>query len=390
MSNRPGVLQIVAGFSLESPLGGIERFVFGLCERLNELGFPIEIYGMWSYGTNYELKWQRKLQDQGIKTHIGSEWDPHSPYTSFLRTAQKMKKDLNHRKYSIVHCHDQFGNVIAPRIKKYVNANAIIRTVHDEIEWKKRPLRRSILSNLYYPIVYDAEIGVSKSISQRLDRRVLARLLGRRSTQIMNAVDFSRFKDHSENRTLSRNSLKLSENTFVIGLIGRMTEQKGFGYAIQAIPHVLSFHPNTHFVIVGTGELEDVLKQQVVDLEIQNSVLFTGPRSDIDKLIPAFDLAISSSLWEGLPTVILEAMACNVPVVATSIPGTDELIQDRITGWLVPVKDPLALASAINEAIQNPGLREKFSREGLTSVKEFSMGNAVKHHEDLYLSLLET
>ena len=389
MIAKPPVIQIIAGFSLESPLGGVERFVFNLCERLKKLGYPIEIYGMWSFGTSYELGWKRKLRDAGIITHTGADWDPQSPYSSFWHSFVKMRKDLSRRNFSIVHSHDQFGNIIAPLIKKKVNAKILLRTVHNEFEWKNRPLRRVGLTHMYYPFVYDAEIGVSKSISQRLNRRVLARLLGRKSTHIMNAVELNRFEDRSENRTSSRNSLKLSESTFVIGLIGRMTEQKGFGYAIQAIPHVLSTHPNTHFVIIGAGELEDVLKQQVKNLDIQNSVLFTGPRSDIDKLLPAFDLFVSSSLWEGLPTVILEAMAFNVPVVATNISGTNELIQDKITGWLVPEKESLALASAICEAIQNPGLREEFSREALTSVKGFSMENAVKHHDDLYLNLLD-
>ncbi len=82
-------------------------------------------------------------------------------------------------------------------------------------------------------------------------------------------------------------------------------------------------------------------------------------------------------------------MAFNIPEVVTNISVTKKLNKDKITGWLVPEKESLALASAICEAIQNPGLREEFSREALTSVKGFSMENAVKHHDDLYLNLLD-
>ena len=101
-----------------------------------------------------------------------------------------------------------------------------------------------------------------------------------------------------------------------------------------------------------------------------------------------FDLFVSSSLWEGLPTVIMEAMAVGLPVIATDIPGTREMISDGINGRLVPPGNIIALADAIITLIEDPQMREKFSKAGKEAVKQFSIEEIAKAYLQLYESLI--
>ena len=100
------------------------------------------------------------------------------------------------------------------------------------------------------------------------------------------------------------------------------------------------------------------------------------------------DLFVSSSLWEGLPTAILESMACGVPVIATDIPGTREIIQSQANGLLVPSKDPAALADAILNGLEQPGLMHQLSQHALETLERFTIPNVTKAYLDLYRQLL--
>ncbi|MHA2427311.1 MAG: glycosyltransferase family 4 protein [Candidatus Hermodarchaeia archaeon] len=390
MIDKPVILQIVAGFSVESPLGGIERFVFNLSDRITNSDFSIEICGMWIFDTSYEDEWQIKLQEAGIKTHLGAKWNPQAPYSSFWSSLRKVRKDLKGSRFSLVHSHNQFSDIIAPLIKMDTGATSILRTVHNEFEWKRRPLRRLTLTNFFYPLVYSAEIGVSKSITKRLNQRKLAKVLGKKSTYIPNGIEIQHFSEAILSKNEARAILGVPGASPIIGMVGRMTEQKGFRYVIQAIPAVIARHPETLFVFIGSGDQEDQLNQRVRDLNIQENVQFTGPMKGMEKIYPAFDILVSPSLWEGLPSVIMEAMASHVPVIATNISGTNELIQAGKTGWLVPKADPINLASVISHAIKDRSSREAIAQNAFEFVKGFSIERISKQHEELYTKLLNS
>lgn len=171
-----------------------------------------------------------------------------------------------------------------------------------------------------------------------------------------------------------KNSLitKLHEDgCIVIGNVGRLSEQKGFTYFIDAIPHIVEAHSNARFLIVGSGEDEEKLKKQVSNLKLENAVFFMGFRKDIQNLMSQMDFIVLSSLWEGLPLTPIEAFSVGKSVVATAVDGTTEIVQDGENGYLVPAKDSKALSIAINKAIEVD--RTKLEKTALeTYYKDFS------------------
>lgn len=135
--------------------------------------------------------------------------------------------------------------------------------------------------------------------------------------------------------------------------IGRLTEQKGFSNMLNAFAKVVKDYPNAALMIVGSGSLELELKQQALSLSLENNVYFTGPRSDVPRLLAASDIFLNSSIWEGLSIAMLEAMAAGLPVVATKVGDAEKLLSSG-SGLLVKERDEQAFADAIIHLLDSP------------------------------------
>ncbi|MGC8785690.1 MAG: glycosyltransferase family 4 protein [Armatimonadota bacterium] len=140
----------------------------------------------------------------------------------------------------------------------------------------------------------------------------------------------------------------------LVGYVGRLSVEKGGQFLLESMPLVLQQRKDVLLLIVGEGDQRPVLQAQAQTLGIQEAVLFLGERADARQIIGALDLMVLPSLTEGMPNVILEAFAYKTPVVATAVGGVPELVKDGETGWLVPPRNPQALAQAIVEALSHP------------------------------------
>lgn len=144
----------------------------------------------------------------------------------------------------------------------------------------------------------------------------------------------------------------LPETARIVLTVARMTEQKGHKHLLNAIPTVLAHEPHAHFVLVGDGPLEGELRQQAAQLGIdEQRLIFAGWRQDIPRLLASADLFVLPSLFEGLPIVVLEAMAAGCAIVGTTVCGTREAIEDEVNGRLVEPGNPAALATGIIEGL---------------------------------------
>lgn len=133
--------------------------------------------------------------------------------------------------------------------------------------------------------------------------------------------------------------------------VGRFAPQKNYGILLQAIPIVLQQHPNAHWLLVGTGQLWEEMKRLAEDLNLTQQVHFAGSRQDVPDLMQAADALVVPSLFEGLPLIVLEAMALRLPVIGSDVCGIAETVRDGVTGRLVPVNDVAALAAAMCEIL---------------------------------------
>lgn len=174
----------------------------------------------------------------------------------------------------------------------------------------------------------------------------------------------------------------------VVGAVAALTQEKGHRYLIEAAGLVLRDVPDARFVILGEGELRASLERQIKDLHLEKHVFLPGFRADILSFIKSFDVFVMSSLFEGLGTSLLDAMALSKPTVASDTGGIPEVVSHGETGLLVPPRDAKALALAISTLLKDPDRRERMGRAGLDRVRRlFSADEMVEKTLEVYRTL---
>lgn len=177
----------------------------------------------------------------------------------------------------------------------------------------------------------------------------------------------------------------------VLITVGRLDQQKGLHYLLEAMPKVLSRDNSVHLLIVGEGAQRCVLEREIIDRQLTGRVHLLGWRNEVPALLKASELFVLSSLWEGMPNVVLEAIAAGLPVVATHVEGISELVRENETGLLVPPGNSEALATGIATVLDDPERAKTWGKVGQNRVfSEFSWGKMVLAYEALYENLLKT
>jgi glycosyltransferase involved in cell wall biosynthesis len=156
---------------------------------------------------------------------------------------------------------------------------------------------------------------------------------------------------------------------------------------INTISHIKDKGPK--FVIVGDGQLRDELKTYSKELGVDNRVIFTGFRNDLEKIYADLDISVISSLNEGLPVAVIESMTAGIPVVSTDVGGVRELIDDGIQGFIVPPNDPVSLADRIEELIEDDKLRKEFGKAATRKVYPYhDYRRLIDDMEELYSAIV--
>ncbi len=181
-----------------------------------------------------------------------------------------------------------------------------------------------------------------------------------------------------------------TDNIPIIINAGRLSGEKGQKYLLEAFK-IVRQQVNCRLVILGQGGKEQELKELVVDLGLVNDVAFLGFQKNPFKFIAKANVFVLSSLWEGFPVVLLEAMACGIPVISTDCPsGPNEIIQDRVNGILVPLKDAKRLAEAILTVLQDKALEMSIAEEALKGIEKYSVSRIAKEYAELFRSLQQS
>jgi sugar transferase (PEP-CTERM/EpsH1 system associated) len=190
-------------------------------------------------------------------------------------------------------------------------------------------------------------------------------------------------------RSSARVDLGIPLRVIVAGTVGRLQPVKGTSYLLEAWSRLASDYPDAILLLVGGGPQQAALEKKGRRLGISERVRFLGNRADVPDLLRGMDVFVLPSLWEGMPNAALEAMAVGLPVVATAVGGTSEVVVDGVTGLLVPPSDPDALAQSIARLLCDPDLRYKMGQAGRERVvNHFSVERTVEQTARLYEQLL--
>jgi len=201
---------------------------------------------------------------------------------------------------------------------------------------------------------------------------------------IYNGVDLARY-DHTEPCCTFREQYGIEPDAVVVGVVARLEPEKGHPTLLQAWPAVLRAVPNAALLVVGEGSRYAELERLAASLRIAHRVVFTGRRDDVPSVTAALDVAVLPSYREAQGLSILEAMALSRPVVASRVGGIPEVIEDGVSGLLVPPRDPEALAGAIIRLLKDHPYADMIGRAGHDVVHErFCIGLMVRAVETIY------
>jgi glycosyltransferase involved in cell wall biosynthesis len=231
-------------------------------------------------------------------------------------------------------------------------------------------------------------IAVSRALKERLIRE--RKISADKISVIYNGVELDQYNPELYSPSEGRLSLGIKDDYPIVGTIGRLVYQKGFSHFLEAAKHVYTENNQVRFVIVGHGPEDAKLKHLADSLGIFPVCKFVGSRFNVAEILPAFDVFVLSSVLEGLPRVVIEAMAMARPIVATSIDGVREQLRHNETGLLVPPAEPKKLAKAILAIINDQRAAGRLARQARKDAEQkFDLRHTLASVEMLYEQALD-
>ena len=335
-------------------IGGAERIVFQLSTDLkDEFG---NVYVASTGGL-----WESELAAKGIQHHKILDIDSKNPLT-VLKLLTSIRQIIKKNDISIVHTHHRMAAFYI-RLLKLVHTKLIhVYTAHNVFK-DKLPLYKFALKNA-------KSVAVGEAVNKNLREDV-----GITDSRVIYNGVILKETDEQVDEIISYGGIKL-------GCIARLSEQKGLNYLLDAMS--LLTVKDIRLFIVGDGELRNELENKVKELDLQDSVTFLGYRKDIAECINSFDFCVLPSVFEGFGLVAIEAFMNGKTIVATDIPGLNEVVTNK-NGILVPAKDPVALASAIDKLATDATLRQKLASQAKKDYENrFSYPMFLENYRALY------
>ncbi len=349
--------------------GGAQEHVYSLVTRLNRECYDVRVVSL-SHGSSV-----RRLQRAGIDVTVVDEPDDRG-------AARALAELLAPFQPEVIHSHMYRAEVVGTRAalllgEKGCRRPAVISTVHSS---RVRCAEdRQNLRDLT-PLM-DRLIVVSRAIEEKIREE------GRRGVPvslIYNGVDLQRYSHQQPCCTL-HDEYKIPEDAPIVGVVARLEAEKGHRTLLDAWPDVLAAQPRAWLLIVGEGSERDALEAQAASLGITERVVFTGRREDVPAVTAALDVSVLPSYREAQGLSVLEAMALGRPVVASRVGGIPEMIEDGVSGLLVPPNDCEALAAAIVRLLSDHPLADVIGKRGHDLVHErFCIERMVTSVESIY------
>jgi glycosyltransferase involved in cell wall biosynthesis len=211
-----------------------------------------------------------------------------------------------------------------------------------------------------------------------------------RIEKIYSGIETDRFVPPSpDQRAKARSRWQIGSNDRVIGIVSKLWEGKGHHTLIEALPGILGRVPDARLMIVGEGQLRQELEAAVKRRSLERAVIFTGFQAEVQEVMAAFDISVLPSFFEGMGRVLLEAMAMEIPVVASRVGGIPDLVSDGENGYLVEAGRSAGFATAIAAILENPEQARRMGRSGRQMVTErFSADFMVRAIEKVYVETL--
>ena len=318
---------------------------------------------------------------------LGGEVFPCPLRSAVLTFGKRFLQILNHSNYDIVHSHEHYFN------------GCIVRLAH------KAGIKGRIV---HFRSIYD---GKPLTLRRKFYRKIMHRWMDKYATAILavccgamefswgedwykdprvqviyNGLDLSQYQFSGDERENVASEFDLPDNSKLVIHVGRMHRAKGHDVLLDAAAKVIATDPTIHFLLVGDGALKADMQARTNALNITNNVHFAGARRDVPRLLKASDCFVLPSRWEGLPGAVLEAVAANLPVIATDLPGVREIAEHTNLISIIPVEDSEALAAGILKTCTN--MKVKTDKQ-VPFPEEFDLQRCAEKVFEVYLKQIK-
>ncbi|MED3397881.1 glycosyltransferase family 4 protein [Bacillus wiedmannii] len=352
------------------------------------------------------LKW---FADQGWEVHVAANGNIHLPYVTEkynipiqrsplsiqnLHAYNKLKSIIHQNKYNIIHCHTPMGGVIARLATRKARREGtkVIYTAHGFHFCKGSTFINWLL---YYPIEKSLATATDCliTINQEDYNLAIRHRFQAGNIKLVHGVgvDIERYipvTESEKEKLRHKNGYKSKD--FLMFYAAEFNKNKNQSFLIRLLAQLKNEIPHAKLLLAGEGPLMEGCKKIAMQLGVSSMVHFLGYRNDIASLLQMCNLAVASSYREGLPVNIMEAMACGLPVIATSNRGHRELIINNKNGWTIERDDIKTMAERINFISKNTKLQAQFGQYGRTIIaNEYSVNEVLKEKKEIYTSYMD-
>jgi glycosyltransferase involved in cell wall biosynthesis len=360
-------------------MGGAERLMIPILKHLSRTHFDPFVCALQSKDGNPMAQEVRAL---GIPIHC-----LEMQHLRDWNALPRLIKYLNWIGADLVHTQLEFANILGNISARYLHLPSVC-TIHvmPSLNVKTKSKLHQKLEWFVLKRFCDHVIAVAEEARQY--HLQISGASSDRVSTIYNGIELSGFQelDREFERARVRAELGVPAHADLLTTVAVLRPQKGIQYMIRALPTVLVSKPNTYYVVVGDGVHRDTLIEEANNAGVSNRVIFTGMRNDVIRLLTASDIFVLPTLTEALPTVLAEAMAAKIPIVASRVGGIPEMITDGQNGCLVESEDVAGLATACIDLLDHPEKRRAMGNEGWKIVhQQFNIERQVNKLEDLYL-----
>lgn len=340
-------------------LGGAETMVSRLASNINLDKIDVEVICI--YGNPQNNRLENKIIKSGVKIkYIGKD-------KGFsLGAVCKLWKELSAYKPNIVHTHLSACVYCAPWI--LLHKEKMLHTIHNMPKYELIMPKKKIMSFMY-KIGKAIPVAISKEIQDMMTEEYK---LKNKAELIYNPVDVDKFYKDNENH----------EGIYLI-TAGRLSKQKNQKLLIDAIKVLCREYKNISLRILGDGPLRDELKDYVQNNGLDKAIHFEGNVDHVEEYFSKSDIFVLTSSYEGLPLVILEAMAAQLPIISTDVGGIKDIVTNN--GILVEAENIDELVNALRELIEDKRLREKLGRNSLKNVQSYDSKIIADQYIELYM-----
>ena len=332
-----------------------------------------------------------EMRNQGVNIIIEPYLRRDIHLLSDIIALININRIIRRSNFNIVHTHTAKAGFIGRLAAKIAGVPIIIHTLHGLSfhdfmpRWQKRLfilLERFVgqFTNLFISV---GENIKAKSIAEKIGSE-------EKYITIYSGMDLSKFSSVDIIPSKKRAELGLDAHAPVIGTVARLEPRKGPQYFVEVVRLVREEIPNINAVIVGKGSYETALRKKSDEYGLNNNLFLTGFRKDIEEVMAVFDIVCLTSLWEGIPRVLIQGALLGKPLIAFDIDGNSEVVKDGKNGFLIPPISVELFANRVIELLKDKELRKKFSENSKTVIdKRWDKRFMVKEIEKQYLILYD-